>query len=230
METVSSPRPHGARVIRESGLAARVAAIIEPAIEGLGYRLVRVKITNQNGCTVQIMAERPDGTFTIEDCEAVSKDISPLLDVDDPVKTAYHLEVSSPGIDRPLVRPVDFIRAVGHDAKIELARAIDTGTGEGRRRYRGIIEDAREDAVTLSLDAPGGAQSVELPYDAMDEARLVLTDALIDAAQAARGGGADAADGSMVDLDDGPDDGDGHEDPAHDSPANDNASNAEDRA
>jgi hypothetical protein len=109
-EIDTSSDANTARVVRETGLAARVAAIVEPAIEGLGYRLVRVKISGQNGCTVQIMAERPDGTFTIEDCEAVSRDVSPVLDVDDPVKTAYHLEVSSPGIDRPLVRPIDFAR------------------------------------------------------------------------------------------------------------------------
>lgn len=174
------------RLIRETGLAARVAAIIEPAIEGLGYRLVRVKITAQNGSTVQVMAERSDGTFTIEDCEAVSKDISPVLDVDDPVKNAYHLEVSSPGIDRSLVRAIDFVRAVGHEAKIELARPIDTGTGVGRRRYRGAIVSADAQTVDMRIDQEGGAVIVSLPYDAMDEARLVMSDALIEAAQRAQ--------------------------------------------
>lgn len=174
------------RLIRETGLAARVAAIIEPAIEGLGYRLVRVKITAQNGSTVQVMAERSDGTFTIEDCEAVSKDISPVLDVDDPVKNAYHLEVSSPGIDRSLVRAIDFVRAVGHEAKIELARPIDTGTGVGRRRYRGAIVSADAQTVDMRIDQEGGAVIVSLPYDAMDEARLVMSDALIVAAQRAQ--------------------------------------------
>lgn len=177
---------HTARVVRETGLAARVAAIVEPAIEDLGYRLVRVKVSGQNGCTVQIMAERADGTFSIEDCELVSKDISPVLDVDDPVKTAYHLEVSSPGIDRPLVRPIDFVRAVGHEAKIELSRPIETGTGEGRRRYRGIIHAALDEAVELTIDATGGALTVALPYDAIEDARLVMTDALIEAAQKAQ--------------------------------------------
>ncbi|MFN3226736.1 MAG: ribosome maturation factor RimP [Hyphomicrobiales bacterium] len=175
-----------ARVVRETGLAARVAAIVEPAIEGLGYRLVRVKISGQNGCTVQIMAERPDGTFTIEDCEAVSRDVSPVLDVDDPVKTAYHLEVSSPGIDRPLVRPIDFARAIGHDAKIELSRPIDTGTGENRRRYRGLIHAALDETVEITIDATGGALTVALPYNAIEDARLVMTDALIAAAQKAQ--------------------------------------------
>lgn len=185
---------HTARVVHETGLAARVAAIIEPAIEGLGYRLVRVKISGQNGCTVQIMAERPDGTFTIEDCEAVSRDISPVLDVDDPVKTAYHLEVSSPGIDRSLVRPIDFVRAIGHEAKIELSRPIDTGTGEGRRRYRGIIHAAFDETVEVTIDATGGALTVALPYDAIEDARLVMTDALIEAAQKAQDAVADTND------------------------------------
>ena len=182
----SSSDANDVRLIRESGLAARVASLVEPAIEGLGYRLVRVKISGQNGCTVQIMAERPDGTFTIEDCETISRDVSPVLDVDDPIKTAYHLEVSSPGIDRPLVRPVDFARAVGHEAKVELSRPIDTGTGEGRRRYRGVIHAAQGDRVELTVDAVDGALTVALPYDAMEEARLVMTDALIEAAQKAQ--------------------------------------------
>ncbi len=178
-----NPQP---RVVRETGLAARVAAIVEPVVEGLGYHLVRVKISGQNGCTVQIMAERGDGTFTIDDCEAVSRDVSPALDVDDPIKTAYHLEVSSPGIDRPLVRPIDFARAVGHEAKIELSRAVDTGTGEGRRRYRGIIEADGGDHLSLTIDAEGGAVTVALPYDALEDAKLVMTDALVDAAQKAQ--------------------------------------------
>jgi ribosome maturation factor RimP len=185
-EIDTSSDANTARVVRETGLAARVAAIVEPAIEGLGYRLVRVKISGQNGCTVQIMAERPDGTFTIEDCEAVSRDVSPVLDVDDPVKTAYHLEVSSPGIDRPLVRPIDFARAIGHDAKIELSRPIDTGTGENRRRYRGLIHAALDETVEITIDATGGALTVALPYNAIEDARLVMTDALIAAAQKAQ--------------------------------------------
>jgi ribosome maturation factor RimP len=185
-EIDTSSDANTARVVRETGLAARVAAIVEPAIEGLGYRLVRVKISGQNGCTVQIMAERPDGTFTIEDCEAVSRDVSPVLDVDDPVKTAYHLEVSSPGIDRPLVRPIDFARAIGHDAKIELSRPIDTGTGENRRRYRGLIHAALDETVEITIDATGGTLTVALPYYAIEDARLVMTDALIEAAQKAQ--------------------------------------------
>ncbi|MEM1285621.1 MAG: ribosome maturation factor RimP [Pseudomonadota bacterium] len=178
------------RLLMETGLAARVAAIVEPAVEGLGYRLVRVKISGQNGCTVQIMAERPDGTFSIDDCEAVSRDVSPALDVDDPISTAYHLEVSSPGIDRPLVRAGDFLQSVGHEAKIELSRPIEDGYGGNRRRYRGTIESADGEGINLSFDGEGGSRSVNLPFAAMEEARLILTDELIAAAEAAQKAGA----------------------------------------
>src|SRR5690242_9001457 len=113
------------RLIVEPGLAARVAAIVEPVLEGLGYRLVRVRISGSDGCTVQIMAERPDGSMTIEDCETASRALSPVLDVADPVDRAYRLELSSPGIDRPLVRRSDFERYAGNIVKIEMATAVD---------------------------------------------------------------------------------------------------------
>ncbi len=167
------------RVIVEQGMAARVAQIIEPAIMDLGYQLVRVKITSANGCTLQIMAERTDGTMGIEDCEAVSRAISPVLDVDDPMTQAYHLEISSPGIDRPLVRIVDFDRWATHDAKIELAVPVN-----GRKRYRGVVTSAGDTSFVLTRDDPkeGEAAEVELPYANIGEARLVLTDRLIDTA------------------------------------------------
>src|ERR687895_1484789 len=117
------------RLIVEQGVAARIAAIAEPVLTGLGYRLVRVRISGLAGCTVQIMAERPDGSMTIEDCEAVSRTLSPVLDVADPIERAYRLEVSSPGIDRPLVRRSDFERYAGHLVKIELAVPL-----QGRKR------------------------------------------------------------------------------------------------
>ncbi|MGH6741104.1 MAG: ribosome maturation factor RimP, partial [Bradyrhizobium sp.] len=112
------------RLIGEQGTAARVAAVVEPAIEGLGYRLVRVRISGLSGCTVQIMAERPDGSMTIEDCETVSRALSPVLDVTDLIASAYRLEISSPGIDRPLVRRTDFERFAGQAVKIEMASAV----------------------------------------------------------------------------------------------------------
>ena len=108
------------RYIKETGLEARISAIVEPVANSLGYALVRVKVTQENGCTLQIMAEDENGRFAIDDCERLSKDLSPVLDVEDPIEREYHLEVSSPGIDRPLVRARDFERFVGHE---EIGRA-----------------------------------------------------------------------------------------------------------
>ena len=102
------------RIIRESGIDARIALIIAPVLRAVGFRLVRVRLLAQNGLTMQVMAERDDGTMTVEDCEEASRAISPALDVEDPVEKAYHLEVSSPGIDRPLVRKSDFRAGLGH--------------------------------------------------------------------------------------------------------------------
>jgi len=113
------------RLIGESGSAARVAAIAEPVLNDLGFRLVRVRISGLAGCTVQIMAERPDGVMTIEDCQMVSRALSPVLDVADPIDRAYRLEVSSPGIDRPLVRRSDFERFAGHVVKLARIRLED---------------------------------------------------------------------------------------------------------
>ncbi|HET7806472.1 MAG TPA: ribosome maturation factor RimP, partial [Pseudolabrys sp.] len=108
------------RLIVEPGLPARVAAIVEPVLQQLGFRLVRVRVSGAEGCTVQIMAERPDGSMSVEDCEEVSRAISPVLDVADPIDRAYRLEISSPGIDRPLVRKSDFDRYAGHLVRIEM--------------------------------------------------------------------------------------------------------------
>src|SRR6187399_3476190 len=120
------------RLVVEPGAAARVAAVAAPVLQGMGYRLVRIKISGESGCTVQIMAERPDGTMLVEDCEAVSRALSPVLDVADPIERAYRLEISSPGIDRPLVRRSDFERYHGHLVKIEM-----TQMHANRKRFRG---------------------------------------------------------------------------------------------
>ena len=164
------------RIVRESGTDARIAAIVAPVLDAIGYRLVRVRLTGQNGLTLQIMAERPDGTMTVEDCEAVSRAVSPALDVEDPIDKAYHLEVSSPGIDRPLVRKADFERWVGHLAKMETSVVV-----EGRKRFRGRIVVADADTVTIERDTPayGEEPVARLPYETIAEARLVLTDDLI---------------------------------------------------
>lgn len=164
------------RIIRESGIDARVAAIIQPVLKGAGYRLVRVRLLGQNGLTLQVMAERPDGTMTVEDCEEVSRAISPALDVDDPIEKAYHLEVSSPGIDRPLVRKSDFAAWVGHLVKAETSVLV-----HDRKRFRGKIVSTDEQGVTIESDKPGYGEepAVTLPFEALSDARLVLTDDLI---------------------------------------------------
>lgn len=169
----SAPDP---RLIVEQGVAARIAAIAEPVLAGLGYRLVRVKLSGLAGCTVQIMAERPDGTMTIEDCEAASRALSPVLDVADPVDRAYRLEISSPGMDRPLVRRSDFERAAGNRVRIEMTVAV-----EGRRRFRGVLVGTEDNAARIRREdaAPGEAAEVLLPIEAMADAKIVLSDDLI---------------------------------------------------
>ncbi|WP_246731359.1 ribosome maturation factor RimP [Methylocapsa sp. S129] len=168
------------RLLSDGGGARRIAAIAAPVLRDLGFRLVRVKISAADGSTVQIMAERPDGSMTVEDCEQASIALSPVLDLEDPVSQAYRLEISSPGIDRPLVRISDFQRAIGHEARIEMA--IPVGT---RKRFRGVIEGV--EAVGPHMNArlrlvgkdDGQAELADLPIKDMDEARLVLTEDLI---------------------------------------------------
>jgi ribosome maturation factor RimP len=164
------------RIVRESGIDARIAMIVEPVLRGMGFRLVRVRLSGQNGLTLQIMAERNDGTMTVEDCEEVSRAVSPALDVDDPIEKAYHLEVSSPGIDRPLVRKSDFSTWAGHLVKMDTATLV-----ADRKRFKGRIEAADENGVTIRRDqaAYGEEPVVLVPYDAIAEARLILTDDLI---------------------------------------------------
>lgn len=181
--------PNEPRLITETGVAARVAAIASGVLGGLGYRLVRVKVTNRDGGTVQIMAERPDGTMSIDDCEAASRALSPVLDVEDPIHGAYRLELSSPGIDRPLVRLSDFVRWAGHEVKVEMSVAVD-----GRKRFRGILTGAEDgEALVRRTDAPAGEEpTVRLPVGDIHEAKLVLTDALIrEALRAAKAAGQD---------------------------------------
>lgn len=165
------------RLVVEPGVAARVSAVAGPVLQGMGYRLVRIKISAESGCTVQIMAERPDGTMQIEDCEAISKALSPVLDIADPIERAYRLEISSPGIDRPLVRRSDFERYAGHLVKIEMAVAH-----EGRKRFRGTLGGVEGDAIRLHRDdirAGEEAADVALVMEDISDARLVLTDELI---------------------------------------------------
>jgi ribosome maturation factor RimP len=177
--TATIETPGDDRIIRESGTDARIAAIVAPVLRTVGFRLVRVRLTSQNGLTLQIMAERDDGTMSVEDCEEVSRAVSPVLDVEDPVEKAYNLEVSSPGIDRPLVRRSDFEAGIGHFVKLETSVLVDN-----RKRFRGKIAEVGADAVAIERDAPAeGEQPVaRVPFEAIAEARLVLTDDLIRAA------------------------------------------------
>ena len=183
------------RLTRETGPALRIASMAEPVLDSMGFRLVRVKLI---GSTVQIMAERPDGTFTIDDCEKFSKAFSPLMDVADVISSRYQLEVSSPGIDRSLVRPEDFENWSGHECKIEMAVPQ-----AGRKRFRGILEGYAEGEARLYIDNPeGGVEKllVGLPFKDISDAHLVLTDDLIAAARArlpAKGYG----DGAEIDED-----------------------------
>ncbi len=170
------------RLIMETGLDRRIADIVEPVLVQMGFRLVRVRMSGQNGLTLQIMTERNDGTMTVEDCEEVSKAISPVLDVEDPIDKAYHLEVSSPGIDRPMVRKSDFVRWQGHLMKCETSIMVD-----GRKRFRGKIVSVDEEGFRLERDQPayGEEPTVAIPFTALSEARLILTDDLIRDALAA---------------------------------------------
>jgi len=169
------------RYVKETGLEQRIAHIVEPVANDLGYALVRVKITQENGCTLQIMAEDANGRFAITDCERLSKDLSPVLDVEDPIDREYHLEVSSPGIDRPLIRARDYRTYIGHEARIELSDPI-----EGRKRFRGIIAAATDETMTITLpDAPKDTDPNHiLPLASIAEAKLVMTDRLLNMAQA----------------------------------------------
>jgi len=168
------------RYIRETGQEQEIAAIVAPVAADLGFHLVRIKVLADNGCTLQIMAEDDKGKFSIADCERLSHELSPILDLAEPIDRAYHLEVSSPGIDRPLVRARDFKRWKGHEARIELKDMIAR-----RKRFRGLIEDADEQNVTICLpDVPEGADPIHvLPLANIGEAKLILTNELLDAAR-----------------------------------------------
>jgi ribosome maturation factor RimP len=175
-EPTAEARVSDERFIRETGAAAAIAELAEPVLESLGFRLVAARILSGQGTIVEIMAERPDGSMTIDDCRTVSLALSPVLDVHDPIAGAYRLQVSSPGIDRPLVRPSDFEQWAGFEAKIELKEMID-----GRRRFRGIIEgfEAGEVRIEVDLGKEHGVKLLGLPLELIGEAKLVLTDELV---------------------------------------------------
>ncbi len=201
----SSETPDRVSTVRfalETGLAAEIATVAEPVLEDLGFRLVRVLVSGTADRIVQIMAERPDGTINVDDCEKISDGLSPVLDVADPMSGKYRLEISSPGIDRPLVRPSDFEDWSGHDARIELKEPVD-----GRKRYKGKLEGFEDGEVRMAADAGSlGILHVGFPLALVAEAKLVLTDDLIREALARAkerhsGREADARPGDGAELD-----------------------------
>lgn len=164
------------RFIREFGVAAEIAATVGPVLVDLGYRLVRVTVT---GDTLQIMAERSDGTMSANDCERVSKQVSPLLDVMDPISDAYRLEISSPGIDRPMVRTTDFEDWAGYEAKIELIEPVS-----GKKRFRGLLDGFEDGEVRIDIEVLDDQrkpvrETVGFTISLIKDARLVMTDDLI---------------------------------------------------
>ena len=158
----------------------RIGDILSPTLNLMGYDLVRVQISGSQQKTMQIMVERSDRVgMTVDDCANISREVSAILDVEDPITGSYNLEVSSPGVDRPLVRPVDFERYAGFDAKIEMADAID-----GRKKFRGQLLGIEQDLVKIRLDE----ETHELPVSDIRRAKLLLTEKLLEAAsQTAKG-------------------------------------------
>ncbi len=171
-----------ADMLAKAPVDRRIADLIAPTVEGLGFELVRVRLMGGRRITLQVMAERPDGRMEIDDCADLSRALSALLDVEDPIEREYALEVSSPGIDRPLTRLEDFDRWKGWTAKLETDELIN-----GRKRYAGELQGLSGDEVLLTLESGEAAQ---IPFSALADAKLVLTDALIEAslkAQADKG-------------------------------------------
>jgi ribosome maturation factor RimP len=149
-------------------------ALVGPAVEAAGYRLVRLRLMGGKKKTLQIMAERPDGRMDVEDCASLSRAVSEVLEAADPISEEYVLEVSSPGIDRPLTALEDFARFARHEARIELHHGID-----GRRRFKGMILGVEGNDVLIDVADEKETHRMRLPYSDIVEAKLVLTDKLI---------------------------------------------------
>ena len=172
-------------LIAKTAIDRRLAEIITPVIEGLGFELVRIRLMGGRHATLQIMADRPEGGIDVDDCGSISTAVSAGLDVEDPIEDAYTLEVSSPGIDRPLTRLKDFDAWEGYEARLETAEAID-----GRKRFKGVLAGTEGDEVLLNLEEGGETVTVGLKFDWLADAKLVLTDELLKrgaALRAARG-------------------------------------------
>ncbi|WP_425051048.1 ribosome maturation factor RimP [Psychromarinibacter sp. S121] len=161
-------------LIAKAPIDRRLAEILTPIIEGMGFELVRVRLLGGKTKTVQVMAERPDGGIEVDECADISNAISAVLDVEDPIDDNYTLEVSSPGIDRPLTRLKDFDTFEGYEAKLETTELID-----GRRRFKGVLAGTEGDEVLVSLEDQGEEVTIGLKFDWLSDAKLVLTDELI---------------------------------------------------
>jgi ribosome maturation factor RimP len=162
-------------LIAKTAIDRRLAEIVTPTIEGLGFELVRIRLQGGKTATLQIMADRPEGGIVVDDCARISTAVSAVLDVEDPIEDNYHLEVSSPGIDRPLTRLKDFDVWEGYEAKIETSETID-----GRRRFKGIVRGTEGDEVLIEIEEKGEQVTIGLQFDWLSDAKLVLTDELID--------------------------------------------------
>ncbi len=161
-------------LIAKAAIDRRLAEIITPVIEDLGYELVRIRLMSGKQTTLQIMADKPDGGIEVDDCAEISNAVSATLDVEDPILDAYTLEVSSPGIDRPLTRLKDFETFEGYEAKIETAELID-----GRRRFKGELAGIEGDEVLINIPEGSETITIGLQFDWLSDAKLVLTDDLI---------------------------------------------------
>lgn len=162
-------------LIAKTAIDRRLAEIVAPVIEDLGFELVRIRLQGGRTATLQIMADRPEGGINVDDCADISTAVSATLDVEDPLEDAYHLEVSSPGIDRPLTRLKDFATFEGYEARLETTQPID-----GRKRFKGVLAGVEGDEVLLNIDDnQGGTQTIGLNFDWLSDAKLVLTDELI---------------------------------------------------
>lgn len=161
-------------LVAKTAIDQRLAALLAPTIEGMGYELVRLRLMGGKTRVLQIMADRPEGGIEVDECGKISQAVSALLDVEDPIEDNYVLEVSSPGIDRPLTRLKDFDSWAGWDARIETSELID-----GRRRFRGIIDGTEGDEVRIILEEPEGAVTIGLKFEWLSDAKLMLTDELI---------------------------------------------------
>ncbi|MFN7002473.1 MAG: ribosome maturation factor RimP [Roseinatronobacter sp.] len=161
-------------LIAKTSIDQRLADIVTPVIEGLGFELVRLRVMSGKTRTLQIMADRPEGGIEVQDCADISTAVSAVLDVEDPLEDAYTLEVSSPGIDRPLTRLKDFAAWEGYEARIETTELID-----GRRRFKGVLAGVEENEVLIEIEEGGETLTIGLQFDWLSDAKLILTDDLI---------------------------------------------------